>query len=469
MNILQPVIADAQSAQSRAAIVSSSGSITYADLIVQSAQLAAAWRRKGVQPGDRVLVAMPVGIPLFASVIALWRLGAVIVFPEPSLGALGLRHAIAAVRPKAFLSGGWFCVLRYVWPALRSALHLSLRDAGSNSAAIEPVACDHPALISFTSGSTGKPKAIIRSHGLLASQSACVARLLRSSRQEIDLVAFPMFVLANLSLGGTSVLPNWDLRSPQSACPASLARLIVESGVTRAVIPPSMCERLVRGPVVQLNEIITGGGPLYPDLLQRLSAKGGVGDISLVYGSTEAEPIAHQRMRDITNSDWNLMRTGGGLLAGRPIPEIRLDIVHDEIVVSGDHVNKGYLDPMDDATTKISRVGEIWHRTGDAGCVDASGRLWLLGRAEGRANALFPFAVEAAARYWPNVSHAALISIEGKPVLAIEGNADLRNLWQKQADRIGDLRVAVLKAMPLDRRHRSKVDYAELRRLLRAS
>jgi acyl-CoA synthetase (AMP-forming)/AMP-acid ligase II len=322
-------------------------------------------------------------------------------------------------------------------------------------------------LISFTSGSTGKPKTIVRSHGFLAHQNACVADLLKPQREdEVDLVAFPVFVLANLGLGVTSVLPNWNLRHHDAADAGSIARHADTHHVTRALIPPSICEKLAQGPAIRLDAVFTGGGPVFPDLLERLAARMPRADIVSVYGSTEAEPIAHQHVGDIGADDWRTMKGGGGLLAGAPIRDIQLKILDDEIVVTGDHVNKGYLDQADDRTTKLALDGTTWHRTGDAGRVDETGRLWLLGRLDGRAGDLLPFGVEAAARFWPNVRQAALVAIDGRPVLAIAGDGGSRDLWQREADRIGALRVVAVKSIPLDRRHRSKIDYAALRKLL---
>ena len=142
-----------------------------------------------------------------------------------------------------------------------------------------------------------------------------------------------------------------------------------------------------------------------------------------MYGSTEAEPIAHVRLADSSRADLERMATGGGLLAGQPVPEIDLRIVAadpdqplppmtptqfdaitqppeapGEIVVTGAHVLQGYLYGQGDAETKF-RVGDsVRHRTGDAGYLGRDGRLWLLGRAELRIRdargVLFPFAVE---------------------------------------------------------------------------
>ena len=87
MNLLQPFFAEAAVRGTRTAIVAADGTrASYSDLMAQSARLAAAWRRKGIGSGDRVLLAMPLGIALYASLAGLWRIGAVIVFPEPALG-----------------------------------------------------------------------------------------------------------------------------------------------------------------------------------------------------------------------------------------------------------------------------------------------------------------------------------------------------------------------------------------------
>lgn len=473
MNLLEPFLASAEGHAQRTAIIAGDGRPTsYGALIAASAGLASAWRRAGIGPGDRVLIAMPLGPELYAGLAALWRLGAVAVLPEPAMGLKGLRHAARAGTPKAFLTAGWFRLLRHVLPELRAIpLVLTPGDAAAAGEPLATVEPGHPALTSFTSGSTGRPKAIMRSHGFLAAQNAALAGLIAPKRpDETDLVAFPVFVVANLGLGITSVLPNWNLRRQHEAKAPAIIGQIAGYRVTRALVPPSICEVLAASEFApRLDALFTGGGPVFPDLLERLAGKLPGTDIVSVYGSTEAEPIALLHLHEIGAADWQAMKGGAGLLAGAPVSDIRLTILDGEIVVTGEHVNKGYLDAADDASTKLARDGAIWHRTGDSGRLDETGRLWLGGRLDGRAGTLLPFGVEAASRFWPGVRRSALLEQDGRAILAVEGDALQRAIWEREAQRLGEITLVAVDHIPLDRRHRSKVDYPALRRHLGAA
>jgi acyl-CoA synthetase (AMP-forming)/AMP-acid ligase II len=470
MNLMTTFAAQAAARPNQIAIIDGRGrAITYGDLSVRAERLAGAWRHKGIARGDRLLLAMGIGIDLYVALAAAWRIGAVVVFPEPAMGLNGLRHAARVTAPKAFLSSGVYRLLGWVVPELRALpLRLTPDDQDQASAPLADVDVEHPALISFTSGSTGTPKAIVRSHAFLAAQNECIAGLLKPKRvAEVDLVAFPVFVVANLALGVTSVLPNWNVRKHDHADADAIAALIARHGVTRALIPPSVCERLASlAHMPPLEAMFTGGGPVFPSLLRKLAAKLPYADIVAVYGSTEAEPIAHLHVRDIKDDDWTAMEQGAGLLAGAPIPEIELRIDDAEILVTGAHVNKGYLDSRHNAGNKSVIDGAVWHRTGDAGRLDGEGRLWLLGRHEARINGLYPFPVEVSAMSWPGVRRAALVALNRRAVLAVEGDRSHEVAWRSHGAALGDIEVVAIDAIPLDRRHLSKVDYAALLRTL---
>ena len=469
MNLISQFLETAQNHPNKIAVVDGQGRhITFGDLAKQSSGLAKHWQSKGIETGDRVLLAMPVGIDLYAAIAALWRLGATIIFPEPAMGFSGVRHAVTLSQPKAVLTSGWYHTLPYIVPELWNVsikLHLSSMSSASNF--LEDVSGDHPALISFTSGSTGKPKGMVRSHQFLSAQNACVTQLLKSQEEEIDLVAFPVFVIANLGLGVTSLLPNWKLTRHDQACPLKLTRYIKERGVTRALIPPSICKILSETNVDPgLKTIFTGGGPIFPDLMKKLLK--GMPNTSLmtVYGSTEAEPISHLRINELCEENWHSMETGCGLLAGKPIPETRTHIINDEILVTGDHVNKSYLNGVGDDENKVKIDGEVWHRTGDAGKLDRDGNLWLRGRWSAKAGHYYPFDLEVAARCWPGVTNVALIPGSNPPCLAIMGEKKFLKTWHIKAKQIGDVLVKHAAKIPLDKRHRSKVDYNQLKQML---
>jgi acyl-CoA synthetase (AMP-forming)/AMP-acid ligase II len=246
-------------------------------------------------------------------------------------------------------------------------------------------------------------------------------------------------------------------------------------------------------------KIYTGGAPVFPRLLDQLCAAAPKAVIEAVYGSTEAEPIAHIAARDLKVEERNAMRSGNGLIAGQPIPEIQLRIIRDqwgkplgtlstqefaaqqcatdepgEIVVAGDHVLKGYLGGCGDEPTKFSVADAVWHRTGDAGRLDSSGRLWLLGRCSAKVRdargLVYPFAVECVAMENENVRRAAFLAQEGKRLLAIES---MRTFTDNIEDALrADLKWAAIdeirlcQHLPVDKRHNAKIDYPALIRLL---
>jgi acyl-coenzyme A synthetase/AMP-(fatty) acid ligase len=326
-----------------------------------------------------------------------------------------------------------------------------------------------PALITFTRGSTGRPKGIVRSSGFLQLQHDLIEETRRTTPDDVDLISLPVFILSNLAAGAASVIPAGDLRRPARLNGAPLRRQMARHGVNRVIAPPAVCARIVQDapPMPALAALFTGGGPVFPNLLHAMRRAAPQARILAVYGSTEAEPIAHVAYDQIGERDWADMAEGAGLLAGRPVPQIGLEIEDAEIRVAGAHVNAGYLDPAQDASTKVQRDGRVWHRTGDAGRLDAQGRLWLLGRHEARAGALFPFAVETAALSWPGVRGAALLPGEPRAQLAVAGaRLDMADL-SRRARSLGPLEVVRVGQVPLDRRHNSKVDYARLRRMLR--
>jgi olefin beta-lactone synthetase len=492
--------------------------LSFADLDLQSGRAAALLQSAGVQTGDAVLIFHRMSAELYTALIGAFRLGAIPMFLDPSGGREHIERCCRLWPPKALVAGTKAHLLRFVSPALRAIPHkfvigpalpgaISCSRARSLAPRKEIFSCtvDTPALITFTSGSTGLPKAAARTHGFLLEQHRVLEQSLRLAPGDLDLATLPIFVLANLGSGVASLIPDADLRFPGSVESARVIAQIQSHKPARTAAPPAFLERLAdycaaRGLTLPpLSKIFVGGAPVFPNLLRKLARMAPQAEITAVYGSTEAEPIAEISYSQIQPSDFAAMTAGRGLLAGHPVPQIHLAVVEHkwgipigpfsesefqqarvpigkagEITVSGGHVLPGYLHGQGDAEAKFNVGSSRWHRTGDAGYLDDRGRVWLLGRCDARIQdergVLYPFTVECAAQQIPGVRRAAAVAHNGRRLLAIEldhrsspdvATAVDRALQWAQIDS-----VKILPKIPLDKRHNSKVNYPELRKLL---
>jgi acyl-CoA synthetase (AMP-forming)/AMP-acid ligase II len=483
---------------SQSAIVEGNRVITYQQLDEASARLAGLLASRGIEAGDRVLVLLGMSIDLYVALIALFRLGAPATFIDPSAGREHLARCCEIAAPKAVIGTRKTLLLRWIYPPLRrikQTIRVSEARGAQPLRQIANLPAEAAALLTFTSGSTGQPKCAARDHRLLIAQHAALHRALDLQAGHTDLATLPIFALANLASGLTTIIADADLRRPGGIDPVPVLRQIERFRPHSCVASPSFFERLLaadRGEMKHLSTAWTGGAPVFPDLLNRLARATGQGAVAL-YGSTEAEPITHVSAHELMH-EAESMYAGKGLLAGVPVNDVKLAILPNtlgqpiaplsraqfdamqlppgqagEIVVTGDHVLRGYLGGAGDAGTKFRVDDTIWHRTGDAGYLDPAGRLWLLGRASAAIRddhgEIYPLTVECAVRRLPGVHRSALLSHKGKRVLLIEGSADPDNVraslaWAHLA------RVIRVAKIPVDKRHNAKIDYPAARALL---
>lgn len=457
------------------------------------------WRldELGFRTGDVILVFHPVSIDLYGFLLACFARGVVAVLADPSGGAGFLSQVCEKVRPKGFFGSRKAHLLRLRVSALGRipvALHPTGWWPGSSvvwsdrraiaNAGVVDVADGHPAMITFTSGSTGRPKGVVRSHGFLLDQHRQLERTLALTPGERDLVTLPVFALANLASGVTSVLADADLGRPGEADGAKIRRQCEDWRVTRITAAPAFLEALLRSDgVPAFDKVFTGGAPVFHDLVDRLKAARPGMNVTAVYGSTEAEPVAEFCDTEWTPDVLRVIAGGGGLPAGHPCCEVAvlgddfgkpLSVMSSgefearraergEIVVAGSQVLSGYLDGEGDEETKVKVGSKIWHRTGDAGWFDREGRLWLLGRCSARIHGgrLYPLAVEAAMKSrFPGLRMAA-VEFNGQALLIVEGTMP-DGLEDAAAD-LGIEGVTTIDRLPMDRRHQSKIDYPALR------
>jgi acyl-CoA synthetase (AMP-forming)/AMP-acid ligase II len=521
MNLTRLLHGQAASQPDALALLDRTGSrvraYSFAELAAAVRSAAALLHRHGIEAGDRVLIFHPMSADLYIALGAIFHVGAAAVFVDPGLGRAQIADACARWTPRALFGSPRAHLLRLTAPALRripvhfatgwgipGAIPWRLWEVAPTVPA-SITGPETPALITTTSGSTGAPKVAVRNHGFLLAQHEAITAALGLGPGDRIVTTLPIFVLSFLASGAATLLPGVDLRRPGKVRIGRLVDQIEQDEATCLAGSPALLEQIARyclatrRTLPRITRIFGGGAPLFPDLLDDLHAAAPNAAVTAVYGATEAEPIAEIERRAITPADREQMQQGGGLLAGSPVSAIQVRVLPDrwgeplapisaaefettarptnaagEILVNGAHVLPGYWQGEGDAETKL-RVGEaLWHRTGDAGYLDATGRLWLLGRCAAKLQdsrgTLYPFAVECAAHAFGEVKHAALIALGKQRMLALELYQPLTLARQEEMTRTlawAQLdRLLVLPKLPVDRRHNAKIDYPALQRLL---
>jgi acyl-CoA synthetase (AMP-forming)/AMP-acid ligase II len=502
MNLVNHLAERAQQHPHRVALIDSEQSMTYGELYEHVCGASASLRAQGLGRGDTVLILQPVDIPLYISLLGAFHAGLTVMFIDPSAGKAMMRNSLTLHQPDAFIGTGKAHILRLMVPGIRRIKHhfhstgwvpfsTTWNPAPSGFEEPQETPPDSPALITFTSGSTGIPKAACRTHGFLLAQHKALAESLDYIEVEVDMVTLPIFTLANLASGLTSVLADTDLRFPARADSPAILAQCEKHNVTRCAASPAFFTRLHHdGMMPGFKAIYTGGAPVFPNLLDEIQSANPEMDVVTVFGSTEAEPIAHIAWKNVSNEDHQTMLDGKGLLVGKTVRATQLKIIPDqtgkhipamtedelgtmtlpsgevgEIIVTGDHVLKGYLHGKGDKENKVQAGDNTWHRTGDAAWIDDSGRVWLVGRCSAAIHkagkTIYPFGIECSAMCHANLQRCALIEHDGKITLIVEGDAD-ENMRKELLDKLAPMSVECirfLQTIPVDKRHNAKIDY----------
>jgi acyl-CoA synthetase (AMP-forming)/AMP-acid ligase II len=452
------------------------------------------------------------GLPLIASVFALFKLGAVPVIIDPGMGLRSFLACVERTQPRALVGIPLAQILSRVCRRAFRSVRVRVPASGSLTARISQgagvpadAACAEPgdlAAVLFTSGSTGAPKGVRYEHGMFEAQVDLIRETYGIEPGEIDLPLLPVFALFNPALGMTSVIPEMDPRRPAMADPGKIVQAILQEGVTNSFGSPTLWRKVaeycrardLRLP--SLKRVLCAGAPVPAELWDssRLFLAGG--RLHSPYGATEALPVSTVSADEI---DPGCAR---GACVGRPVRGIDARIIPiaegpiaafrkesvlpagavGEIIVRGPVVTKEY-DALPEATAdaKIPDPlgGGVWHRMGDCGSIDAEGRLWYFGRKAERvetpAGTLFTEPCEQVFRAHPRARRCALVGLAGEPALVVEtltrGEADARVLVAELcALAQGQPHTAAIRTfffrrrLPVDVRHNAKIHRLALAR-----
>lgn len=508
-NVIEYLHLNARKYPDKIAIQHKEHSITYFALEKEVLLTANYFRAKGIKAGDRVLIFVPMSIDLYRIVLALFRIGAIAVFLDEWVSKERMELCCKIAQCNAFI-GVWKArVFSFFSKELREIpikLNLSykkvIRDASDQSTTFHQVNSNDTALITFTTGSTGTPKAAKRTHAFLLEQFIALTEEIYLGPDAVDLTMLPIFVLCNLGIGSTTVIPDFKATKPDSLDPKVFFELLHKHKVNRISASPFVIKKMAKYAIqnkletANLKNIFTGGAPVFPQEATLYAAAFPHSNVEILYGSTEAEPISKINVKDLIHLKTDILKDG--LFVGHPTHLVKVKIIKisnspiictsldefnileldnnsiGEIAVSGKHVLKEYYNNEEAfKKNKIVVDDEIWHRTGDSGYKDNKGNLYLTGRCNQiiwKGDQLIaPFLYENFLQTIPAVEMGTILDLKGKLFIVIETSdkADKKLIEQKiNASEIKYDQLSFLTKIPRDPRHNSKIDYEKLMKLV---
>jgi len=498
--------------------------VTWTMLATRTREIAAGLVDMGVKPGDRLALLVPPSADLIASVYAAWRIGAVVVVADSGLGVRGMRRALRSAEATHVIGipAGLGLARTLELPGVRILVGRSgpaTRVLGADASLSEVArrgrsylsAHDLPsapssaadALVAFTSGATGPAKGVVYTHARLAHLRDALRRAYAIGPDDALVAAFAPWSVLGPALGIPSAIPDMDLTDASTLTARALADAAAAVEGTLAWASPTAVRAVVdsgdaldasgRLALAHLRLLLVAGAPVPVELLERTSALLPSATLATPYGMTEALPLTEVTLGELREA------SGRGVLVGRALEGVDIaiapldraggaavDIVTmpgttGEIVVRCSWMRDRYDRRWATQHRADSPVG--WHRTGDVGHLDDEGRLWVEGRL---AHVLVcpdgpvtPVAAELAAQRAARVPLAALVGVGPAgtqvPVVVLlapgpaMGLADVDVTSRvrsgvREATGLDVAAVLTMRSLPVDVRHRSKVDRTRIAR-----
>ena len=419
--------------------------ISYAQMAARSNQVANWLRGLGVRRGDRMLLMLGNEVPLWETMLAAFKLGAVVIPASSLLTPEDLRDRIERGHVRHVVAGevhqekfaqvpGAYTRIGVGAPLAGWTAFADSRQGSEAFTPDGPTQASDPLLLYFTSGTTSKPKLVLHTH-----QSYPVGHL--STMFWIGLK--PGDIHMNISSPGwakhawSCFFAPWNAgacifihNTARFAAPALLETL-ARCDVDTLCAPPTVWRMLIQEDLaswrgkLSLREVIGAGEPLNPEIIEQIKSSWGL-TLRDGYGQTETTAI-------VGNAPGLAVKPGS---MGLPMPGYRVALLD----VNGEESDEGEVclrldDPPGDAPgghpgtgrplglmagyeDSAERTAEVMHggyyRTGDVAQRDADGYYTFVGRADDVFKAsdyrISPFELESAL-----IEHAAVVEVAVVP------------------------------------------------------
>jgi O-succinylbenzoic acid--CoA ligase len=354
------------------AIVSDTGSISFAELDIRVRAAAHSLVSVGVSKEDRVGVLADNGLDTVVVILALIRLGAVGVPISTRLPLEVLGSTLATVGSRLVFFGPRTVLEPEQTDLGRIAAHPFgeiTRDPRPRDQMSE-VDFDpaQPCIAVFTSGSSSHPKAAALTYTNLYYSALGSSRNIPLVTGDRWLLSLPLYHVGGLGIlfrcllsGATMVIPNRE---------STLSDSLAGTHVTHISLVPKQMQQMLRDGVRldSLKAILAGGGPIPPDLAEAFVRAGAPLHVS--YGLTE------MGSQVCTSTGGEHVLESGNCGRVLPFRSVRIDD-SGELLVRGETLFAGYFV---DGDLEPARSVDGWFPTGDIGRFTARRQLIVEGR-----------------------------------------------------------------------------------------
>lgn len=419
----------------RTAVVCGSRSLTYTELLDETARVAGGLRAMGVRPEERVMLCMADGVELLTGILGAMRLGAVPVPVSTMVTGAELAAVLVDSRARVLCASMEFFDAVTIAVASAPEVECVILDGEGELSGVavspwsalrgdpipaHPTWADSPALWLYTSGTTGKPKGAMHRHGSVRDVAELYGTGVLGVGPDDRCLSVPKLFFAYglgnsaffpLAAGATSILER------ARPTPQTIAALAAATAPTLFFGVPTFYSALLNSDVPDdsfssVRQGISAGEPLPPVLFRRFRERFGV-EILDGLGSTEALHI-------FLSNRPGQARPGS---SGTPVDGYRVEIRDEhgapveesgqsgDLFLSGPSVATGYW-----CRTEITRQvfqGE-WLRTGDTYVRNEDGTYTCLGRSNDMLKAggiwVSPAEVEERLLQHPDVAEVAVVA-----------------------------------------------------------
>ncbi len=242
----------------------------------------------------------------------------------------------------------------------------------------------------YTSGTTGFPKGVMLSHTNLIGNALSMAECMKLTPDDAMCIPVPFFHCFGCVIGTLCCMVSGTTMAPVVAFTAANVLKTVEASKCNALLGvPTMFiaefEEMDKNSydTSSLRTGVMAGSTCPVEVMKRVIKDMGAGEMTIVYGQTEASPgITQTRDQD----SLELKTT----TVGRALPNVEVKIVdpltgmempideQGELCTRGYHVMKGYY-KMPEATAKAVDK-DNWLHTGDLAIMDKNGYCKITGR-----------------------------------------------------------------------------------------